>query len=189
MNWDRTETIALAKEGCVHCDGDGMRMTPKGKAKPCKCVLRGIFRACYARFLHCMNKEKFISKITLVPCKGKDSRRTFARLDEEYVADFQLISRRVLDPLEYRIFRYHFLLGADWRLCCRQLKMERGNFFYIVYNIQQKLGRAFRETEPYSIFPLDEYFGGTAERPNLVVYMPDDEDDVEPVRPPLRKIA
>jgi len=34
-------------------------------------------------------------------------------------------------------------------------------FFHILYKVEQKLGRVFRELEPYSLFPLDEYFGGT----------------------------
>ncbi|MEO7650250.1 MAG: hypothetical protein ABIZ80_07260 [Bryobacteraceae bacterium] len=188
MNWDRTQTIALAKEGCAHCDGEGLRITPTGKSSPCNCVLRGIFRACYARFRHCASKEKFMSKITIVPYQGKDGKRSFARLDEEYIADFNIISRRTLDELEMKIFRYHFILGADWRLCCRYMKLERGAFFHIVYRIQQKLGRAFRETEPYSLFPLDEYFGGTIDRPNLVI-LPPLADRRKPVRPPLRKAA
>ena len=74
------------------------------------------------------------------------------------MADFCLISRRVLDDYEHRIFRYHFLLGADWRLCARMLKMDRGNFFHLVYRIQQKLGCAFAETSPYALFPVTEYF-------------------------------
>ncbi|MEQ1949057.1 MAG: hypothetical protein ABL995_17835 [Bryobacteraceae bacterium] len=58
------------------------------------------------------------------------------------------------------MFRYHFLLGADWKLCTRRLGMDRGNFFHAVYRIEQKLGRAFRELEPYALFPLDEYYNG-----------------------------
>jgi hypothetical protein len=38
--------------------------------------------------------------------------------------------------------------------------MDRGNFFHAVYRIEQRLGRMFRELEPYSLFPLDEYFNG-----------------------------
>ena len=60
------------------------------------------------------------------------------------------------------MFRYHFLLGADWKLCTRKLDIDRGNFFHAVYRIEQKLGRVFRELEPYSLFPLDEYFHGPA---------------------------
>ena len=80
------------------------------------------------------------------------------------MADFCLIARRTLNDQEYKLFRYHFLLGADWRLCCRQLKVERGDFFHFIYRIQRKLGRAFAEVEPYPLYPLREYFG-TVVRP------------------------
>lgn len=110
------------------------------------------------------------------------------------MADFCLVSKRVLEPEEYDLFRYHFLLGADWKLCCRRLKMDRGKFFHCVYRIEQKLGRAFRELEPHSLFPLDEYFGGRAQR-NLreyyrnVVNMPPLPERATPVRAPLKKVA
>lgn len=76
------------------------------------------------------------------------------------MADFVLVSRRTLSESEYTLFKFHFLLGADWSLCCRRLKMDRGAFFHEVYRIQQKLGRTFRELEPHALFPLDQYFGG-----------------------------
>jgi hypothetical protein len=41
------------------------------------------------------------------------------------------------------------------------MNLDRGSFFHTVYRIEQRLGRAFAETRPYSIYPLDEYFGGT----------------------------
>ena len=76
------------------------------------------------------------------------------------MADFCLVSRRVLDDEDHRLFRYYFLLGADWKLCARQLKMDRGNFFHAIYRIERTLGRAFSEIRPYPLYPLDEYFGG-----------------------------
>jgi hypothetical protein len=76
------------------------------------------------------------------------------------MADFCLVSRRVLDEFTYKVFRYHFLLGADWKLCCRQLQIDRGTFFHTIYRIEQQLGRTFAELKPYPLFPLDEYFGG-----------------------------
>lgn len=66
--------------------------------------------------------------------------------------------------LLFRVFRYYFLLGADWKLCCRQLGMDRGNFFHAVYRIEQKLGRVFAELDPYGLDPVDEYFGGPIRR-------------------------
>lgn len=80
------------------------------------------------------------------------------------MADFCLVSKRTLDESQHKIFTNHFLLGADWKLCCRKLGMERGAFFHEVYRIEQKLGRTFRELEPFALFPLDEYFNSTIRR-------------------------
>ena len=187
MKWDRSETIGLAKEFCVTCKGEGRKPNLKGRETPCNCVLRAIFRACYARFRHCATKEKFMSKVSLVPCRGKESRMTFARLDEDYMADFCLVSRRTLCAFDYEVFRNHFLLGADWRLCCRQMKCDRGTFFHSVYRIQRQLGRVFREMEPYGLYPVSEYFAGKIQKTNVVI-MPAPAKPLA-VRPPLRKSA
>ena len=165
MIWDRSETLGLAKQFCTRCKGEGQRSIRKGQPTPCNCVLRAIFRACYARFRHCVTKEKFMSKVSLVPCRGKDRKMTFARLDEEYICDFCLVSRRTLTEFEYAVFRNHFLLGADWRLCCRQMKIDRGEFFHGVYLVEQSMGRAVAELQPFPLFPCDEYFGGMTRKP------------------------
>jgi hypothetical protein len=100
--------------------------------------------------------------VSVEPHVGRSRPSTWGRKDEEYIADFELIARRSLDDYENRLFRYHFLLGAGWRLCTRKLELDRGNFYHAVYRIEQKLGRAFRETLPYPLFPLDEYFNGAS---------------------------
>jgi len=160
MEWTRTDTLALAKNACMQCHGIGLHLGRGGRLIPCNCVLRAIFRACLSRFRHCATKEKYMSRISLEFIPGRERNLSWGRKDEEYMADFILVSRRHLDEFEYRLFRYHFLLGADWKLCCRRLDLDRGNFFHAVYRIQQKLGRVFRELEPYGLFPLDEYFHG-----------------------------
>ena len=96
MEWTRSDTIGLAKESCVHCHGDGLRKSRGSRSIPCNCVFRGIFRACYARFEFCVTKEKYMSKVTLTLCAGKDRKLTWVRKDEDYVADFCLVSRRTL---------------------------------------------------------------------------------------------
>ncbi|MDQ6707778.1 MAG: hypothetical protein M3Z85_17595 [Acidobacteriota bacterium] len=135
-----------------------------------------------------------MSKVTLEMCAGgKDGKRTWARRDEDYIADFCLVSKRSLDEFEYKVFRFHFLLGADWRLCCRQMKIDRGTFFHSVYRIQQRLGRIFRELQPFSLYPLDEYFGGKIRKDlpaaytNLLSMPPRAAKNI--VRPPLRRVA
>jgi hypothetical protein len=135
-----------------------------------------------------------MSHVRLEIIGGQNRRPVWGRKDEEYIADFCLVSKRFLDDFEYKLFRFHFLLGADWKLCCRQLKMEKGVFFHAVYRIQQKLGRAFQELAPYALFPLDEYFGSTGRRdrsmdPHKVLEMPAPETKRGGLRPPLRKVA
>ena len=159
MEWTRSETLALAAPDCAYCCGTGTRSVKRGIPQACNCVYRSIFRACYARFRYCSTKEKCLSKVSL-EYTAHGGRRTWGRKDEEYVADFTLVSRRMLTPEEHRLFSYHFLLGADWKLCCRRLGMDRGNFFHAVYRIEQKLGKMYRELKPYALFPLDEYFHG-----------------------------
>ena len=164
MQWTRSDTIGLAKASCTHCQGLGLRTVRGGRETACNCVYREIFRACYHRFRECAAKEKYLSRITLERCNGRDTRQTFSRKTEDYLADFCLISRRHLDAFDHQVFKFHFLLGADWKLCCRQMKIDRGNFFHAVYRIEQQLGKVFRELEPYGIFPLDEYFNGKIQK-------------------------
>jgi hypothetical protein len=136
-----------------------MRVRYKVKQVPCACVFRSVFRVCLRRFRECVLFEKYTSTVSwdYFPSGG---RRVVGRKKEEYMADFCLIAKRLLTPDELRIMRYYHLLGADWKLCIHRLGMDRGSFFHIVYRIEEKLGRAYAETEPYALFPPAEYFGG-----------------------------
>ncbi len=192
FHWNRSEALALAKETCTQCQGFGLRSRVReGAASPCNCVLRGVFGACYRRFRFCANQEKHISIARLEQVNGKDHRQTWGMKNEEYMADFLLVTKKTLDEFEYKLFRFHFLLGADWKLCCRQLKIDRGLFFHFVYRIQQKLGRVFRELQPYALYPLDEYFGGVVKKVSpggqKLLQMP--SRDRNRLMPPLRKVA
>ncbi len=163
MEWNRSNSIGLAKASCTWCQGDGVRLIRKGLERPCNCVFRAIFKACYNRFRECVESSP-LKTVSLDLCAGPQGRRTYSRKREEFMADFSLIAKRVLTEEEHRIFRIHFLLGASYRLCCRQLKMDRGEFFHIAYRIQRKLGRAFAEMEPYPLYPVAEYFAGVVQR-------------------------
>lgn len=171
MEWTRSETIALAKHSCTLCHGIGLRPSWGERFAPCNCVLRAIFRACYVRFCHCADKQQCLTQTSFEYLPGSgETAVMYDRKHEEYAADFIAIARRTLEEFEFKLFKYHYLLGADWRLCCARLKLDRGNFFHAIYRIQQKLGRAFRETKPYGLFPVYEYFEdyrrlGTASQP------------------------
>ena len=90
--------------------------------------------------------------------QGRTNRGSWGRKDEEYLADFELIARRCLDPWRYRVFRFHYILGADASLCCRRLGVTRGSFFHAVYRIEEILGEAFATLQPYALYPPRDYF-------------------------------
>lgn len=125
-----------------------------------------------------------MSKCTFQFTGGRERSVVWGRKDEEYIADFMLIAQRTLTGSEMRLFRFHYLLGADWKLCCMKLKMDRGDLFHLCYKIEQRLGRAFRETEPYGLFPLDEYFGGATGE--VRAFIPQKKGP-KPLRPPLAR--
>jgi hypothetical protein len=192
MIWNRSQTIALAKTACSHCHGYGLRPGRNGREVPCNCVLRAIFRIFHGRFRRCVTEDRHLSQARIeICCGGKDNRMAYGRKVEEYIADFCLVSRNALTTLEYDIFRFHYLLGADWKLCCWRLKLDRGTFFHLLYKIEQKLGRVFRELQPYSLFPLDEYFGGTMrnERTAPPLALVPKRSPARVLRPPVRLSA
>jgi hypothetical protein len=186
MQWTRSLTLALATHKCTVCRGSGLTLGRGGALNACDCVLRGIFKVCYNRFRSAVEKEKYLSKVTLEIHSGPDRRGTWGRKNEEYIADFLSVSRNTLSAEEYRIFSYRFLLGADWKLCCRKLNMDRGTFHHLVYNIQQKLGLVYAELQPYALYPVHEYFNGSPGR-QIVKAFPAHNPKVVPLRPPVKK--
>lgn len=78
----------------------------------------------------------------------------YGRRNEEFAADLWLIAKRTLDATEWRIFERHLLGGVHWT----EMGMPKADFFHAVYRTEAKLGRAFLETEPYALFPFDQYF-------------------------------
>lgn len=159
MMTENENYLAMAQTGCVHCNGLGMRSEHVNALKaPCNCVLRSIFRACFNRFKVCAAGD-VLRPISVDGNRGPKGRAGGrGRKQIEYMADFVLVSRKSLDPFEYQLFKFHYLLGADWKLCCQRLHIDRGNFFHAVYRIQQKLGHVFHTLEPYPLYPLHIYF-------------------------------
>lgn len=174
--------LALAQQSCSYCQGLGKTQRRNGTERPCLCVFRAVFRACYARFRYCLQREGYLSRTQAYSTMALSHRRWTAegrrpsgacgpatrRLawghpNQEYIADFCLLGRRALQDheREYKVFQFHFLLGADWKVCTRKMGIDRGTFFHALYRVEEQLGRAFVETRPYGLFPLDEYFSGS----------------------------
>lgn len=170
MEWNLSETMVLAMPKCAYCQGYGMRAgRRKNDEYPCDCVYRKVFRTCYKAFRRCVETEKRICTVSMERSFDSPGKGFYGRKIEEYIADFCVVSRRVLNPAQYLVFRYHFLLGAGCKPCCQALKMNQGTFFHRVYYIEKTLGRVFCELEPYSLFPLDAYFHGARLAPAAIV--------------------
>jgi hypothetical protein len=143
--WTREDTLGIAAPDCIRCHGLGLEDGRLESTQPCPCVLRAIFRTCCAKF----------RELAIQPRLRAIG---WARRDEEYMADFVRIAKRTLDEEPHRVFRTHFLLGASENLCIERLALDRGAFFHAVHQIEQRVGRALREAQPHSLYPIDEYF-------------------------------
>jgi hypothetical protein len=173
--------IALALVGCVHCKGLGT----SGQGA-CICVDRSVFRIVLNKFRQCASGGHLGRPFSLNGTSRAQGRVSDGRKNEDYMADVFLVSKRILtDPTEWAIFRFHHLLGADWKLCGRRLGMDKGNFFHAVYRIEAKLGKVFRELQPYPLFPIDEYFQGNTRRVAVLPFPVQPARLGTPLRPPL----
>lgn len=117
--------------------------------EPCLCVLRSIFRACLRR----------LQMVESLP-RGAPRRwgSGWVRPQEEFAADFCLLAARTLRADELRLLKLHLVGHMGWKKCAPLLGLDRGQFFHSVYRVEAKMGRALRETRPYGLWPLQDYF-------------------------------
>lgn len=158
--WTHELVFGLAQVRCAYCHGVGLNRL----GRPCPCVLRAIFRICAKKYLSARDEAGRFSRVTydLVTrnpaASMRASRKTYSFKAVEYVADFDIIARRVLTERQLRILYEHIL--GDWRAreLAPKLGLDRGRFFHEVYRIMANLGRAFAETRPYPLYPVGSYF-------------------------------
>jgi hypothetical protein len=90
---------------------------------------------------------------------GKAGKHRLA--EENFLADVFLIAKRTLAEDDFRLFRFRYLLGAAVKLCAARLGMDFRTCEQRLAEIESVLGAAFRDTRPYSVFPIGEYFRNT----------------------------
>jgi hypothetical protein len=160
--------LAMANQRCMLCGGSGFKQSGRAKARHqviCGCVLRAIFRACLAKYRYVQAMGWNLSRTEwqrVEPRRRESSRGVWGRRHAEFAADVCIVARRALNVRDGQIFRMHYLTGMDWYQCCRAVGLSRGEFFHSAYRIEERLGWAFASLRPYALFPLDEYFGGSA---------------------------
>lgn len=176
---DLSRLIGMSQPGCARCGGTGTLAT-----RVCHCVTKRVFRACYAKYCELLETGPQIHAIHLDTPSLRSRPVTFNFRDSDFIADFELISKRTLAPDEWQIFKEVFLLGESYKDVSARHGIQRPSFFSRLQRIERKLGAAFIETTPYGLWPLNEYFGrviGVDNRP-LEVRPPRLGN---PLRPPL----
>lgn len=152
IDLNRDTAPELADRRCAVCNGCGW-----AHGKVCRCVGRRIFRACYSRWRE-LRRDR-----DLWPVLASQVRIRWEYPQCEYLADFERIARRALDPGHYRLFRLHYIDGHSWRVCDRVMKLGRGRTIcHAFYRIEYRLGEAFIRARPYPLFPVSEYFSASA---------------------------
>ncbi len=166
MECNNRDLAILARLDCPHCGGLGYGEFKRRGMLPCECALRNIFRACYARFRHCVQDARSLSRVNFERAPtGRSNRGSWGLKREEYMADFEIVARRTLSAPRYRLFRYHHILGASVLMCARRIGLPSTATHHAVDRIESSLGRAFATLQPYPLYPLSDYFKGRRAEP------------------------
>ena len=186
--------MALSKVNCPDCSGWGLLQD----SQPCGCVARAAFQECYNHFRFCV-EWGWATRITVNLDRigngtGTRAPRRALRhgMNETYTADFYLIAKRTLAPDDWQVFKHVYLLGADWKLLQRMGKtsMMKDAHMQTCLRIERTLGRAFHETQPFPLHPLDQYFSALPPGSAKVAACPaPPAPRPKPLRPPLRRAA
>ena len=166
MDWNKRDLEFLARSDCPLCKGEGRTPSNQRVIQPCDCSLKGIFRACYARFRDCVSDGRALSRVSFDRSPtGRSNRGMWGLKREEYMADFQLVARRSLTQAEHRLFRFHHILGASEAMCAKRLGISTLAVKYALQRLEVRLGTVFVSLEPYALYPLYDYFNKVRSEP------------------------
>ncbi len=189
MKWTRSYTIGLSTLACGKCGGAGLLRGLKGTVDPCPCVLRKVFKIVWKRYTF-GRLEQRERGAPILNCSGLGKRAHrqpggFSFDLECFLADFVLVAKRALSADEFRFFSAAYLSGADWKRAHESVGMNRAHFIDVCNRVEATLGRAFSETRPFALFPLDAYFSRPAPGSRTPVFPATRPARPIPLVPPL----
>ena len=159
MDWNKRDLAFLARSDCPLCKGGGCTPSNQRGIQPCDCSLKGIFRACYARFRDCVSDGRALSRVSFDRSpSGRSNRGMWGLKREEYMADFELVARRNLSQAEHRLFRFHHILAASEPMCAKRLGISTLAVKKAIQRLEARLGLVFVSIQPYALYPLYDYF-------------------------------
>jgi len=148
--------FANAREKCVYCGGSG-KVKRHFVMRVCSCAYRGIA-------VKAMNRYRVLrmsgpwGRCRIERTQTGGLMRGFVEV--EFLAEIDLAARRVLNGPELKVYELYEAQNADWRYCSARVGLNRGNFFHLVYVVEQKLGKALYLS---GIFPAGRYVGEEVE--------------------------
>ncbi len=106
------------------------------------------FRACYQRYLECL---EFCDSQSTSPV---------VEAATNFVLDFDITARRALAPNQerYRLFKSRFLRNVSSEGCRTQFKLDSWKFASEIRTIEEHAGCAFTQA---GLYPLAPYFGAS----------------------------
>lgn len=184
MIWSRSTAIAMAYVKCAECHGLGVilkwgsgrlptnvlvNVKDRRTEEPCPCVLRNVCRAVMNHYSYCQEYAGAIGgslrqfyEAEASGASNSAHRKNFSMPYQEFAADVELIARRTLTARDLLFFRQYYIQGIDWKAIGAKVgKTKKGGWFNHLGIIQARLGRAFSETQPYALFPIDEYISSS----------------------------
>lgn len=161
MKWTAEGAALLARYACRDCGGTGFEQGAAWPAALCGCVCRRVFHVCHRRFRVCAGADAFARTVTFreVP-RGVERRLMWIRRNEDYCADFQAAGRRALAGGHWQVFRFFHLLGGGPDLVAGRMRLNRTDFYRLLFEVETLVGRALAEMQPYSLYPPHEYMRG-----------------------------
>lgn len=148
--------ISLASEDCNLCKGFGTIGYRIKGPEVCRCVFKEVARLCTRKWRESVIYPLMRPAITL---RSNGPMIEFPQSD--YLADFEIILRRVLSGFAYSAYRLYNMEGHTWRVALNALNehynvsVQQSEF----QNINQKsLIRMGEELLLCGLFPFGEYF-------------------------------
>lgn len=159
--WQPGELMSLADKRCTKCMGTGqVTGWAKDRKYCCPCVYRRIFRHCAGEYrrLQVRSEETDVALWRNGGAQpGAKPGMGWHRPAQNYLADFEILARRTLRPQDYRLFRLCWVQGWLMVEAFRKVGLSRGDGFHRIYMIEDVLGQAYAETQPYGLWPISEY--------------------------------
>ena len=162
MQWNRSNAIGLALASCTQCGGARHARNPPE-------VRKGRAIASFGQFLEpvttvfasmprtARKPGRFRSSVP----KGRSGIVCTSRKREEYMADFSIVTRRVLTESGVQALSIRLLSRGG--LAAVQPLPGTGPRQFLPPPLSDRgetRPRYYAEMEPYPLYPLDEYFGG-----------------------------